>query len=227
MQRPIRRLNVTRALCVFLVLSPLTLRADTLADIYELALQNDAQLRAAEASYKALRESKAQGRSALLPQIVASGDYTETDVDAEQTQFDETLGFVSFAGTSETDRKAYGISLQQNIFNLPAWFSFKQGKELSKQAKAQFSADQQAMIVRVAEAYFNVLRAADNLQTADAEVAALQRQLEQTQQRFEVGLIAITEVHEARAVYDTAVVTQLEAKGQLGISYEALTVLTG
>lgn len=232
MQRLLSCLNVTRALCIFVALLPLSLRADTLADIYELALKNDAELKAAEASYKALRESKKQGRSALLPSIVASGEYTSTDVDVDsiQTQFnEETSQFFSFdsAANSDTDKKGYSISLQQNLFDLPAWFSFKQGKELSKQAKAQFSADQQAMIVRVAEAYFNVLRAADNLQTANAEVAALQRQLEQTQQRFEVGLIAITEVHEARAVYDTSVVTQLEAEGQLGISYEALTVLTG
>lgn len=232
MQRPVCCLTVTRALCILIGLAPLFLRADTLADIYELALKNDAQLKAAEASYKAGRESKVQGRSALLPSVVATGEYASTDIDTEsiQTQFDEVnQEFFPFPLTAnnDTDKKGYSISLQQNLFNLPAWFSFKQGKELSKQAKAQFSADQQALIVRVAEAYFNVLRAADNLQTADAEVEALQRQLEQTQQRFEVGLIAITEVHEARAVYDSAVVTQLEADGQLGISYEALTVLTG
>lgn len=227
MQRPIRCLHVTLALCFFL-LPPVSLHADTLADIYELALQNDAELKAAEASFKAGRERKTQGRSALLPQVVASGDYSESDIDASQQQFNQLTGdFATFAGTRDTDSEGYSIALQQNLFNLPAWFSFKQGKELSKQARAQFSADQQAIIVRVAEAYFNVLRAKDNLQTANAEVAALQRQLEQTQQRFEVGLIAITEVHEARAVYDAAVVTQLEAEGQLGISYEALTVLTG
>ncbi len=232
MQRPIRCLNVTRALCFFVVLLPLTLplslQADTLADIYELALENDAELKAAEATYKAGRESKNQGRAALLPQVIASGNYTETDADAEQSQFNpQTLGSVDITGTTNTDSKLYSISLQQALFDMPAWFNFKQTKQLSKQAKAQFSADQQAMIIRVAEAYFNVLRAADNLQTSNAEVAALQRQLEQTQQRFEVGLIAITEVYEARAVHDTAVVTKLEAKGELAISYEALTVLTG
>ncbi len=231
MQRPIRCLNVTRALCMIAILLPLSLRADTLADIYELALENDAELKAAEASYKAGRESKAQGRSALLPQVVASGEYSKSDIDSESIRIQPITNtdYINFPSSSnnDTDTKGYSISLQQNIFDLPAWFSFKRGKQLSKQARAQFSADQQAVIIRVAEAYFNVLRAADNLQTANAEVAALQRQLEQTQQRFEVGLIAITEVHEARAVYDTSVVTQLEAEGQLGISYEALTVLTG
>ncbi len=231
MQRPIRCLKVTAALCILVTLLPLCVRADTLADIYELALENDAELKAARASYKARREIKTQGRSALLPQVEASGEYSESDIDSDSIRIQPITNteYETFpsAANSNTDTKGYTISLQQNIFNLPAWFSFKQGKQLSKQARADFSADQQAVIVRVAEAYFNVLRAIDNLQTANAEVKALKRQLEQTQQRFEVGLIAITDVHEARAVYDTAVVTQLEDKGELAISYEALTVLTG
>ena len=110
---------------------------------------------------------------------------------------------------------------------MSAWFRFKSGKERTKQAQAQFSFDQQDVIVRVAEAYFDVLRQIDNLEASKAEERATKRQLEQTQQRFDVGLIAITDVHEARAVFDTTVVRRLTDEGNLGTSLESLTVLTG
>lgn len=204
--------------------------AETLANIYELALENDPVLKAAEASYKAGREAENLGRAALLPQV--SGSYGISNRDTSGTSFGltgfgDTQSFGTFPISEDTDTTALSIDLRQNIFSLPAWFSFKQGKELSAVAEAQFAFDQQELIVRVAEAYFNVLRAKENLDTAIAEETAVQRQLEQTEQRFEVGLIAITDVHESRAAYDLAVVTRLEAEGQLGIAYEALTVITG
>ncbi len=208
---------------------------DTLAGIYELALQNDPVLKAAEASFKAGSEAGNLGRAALLPQVSASYNYRDNDTDTESQSFipidpnDISQGFTVSPATSseETDTDTLTIDLQQNLFNLPAWFSFKQSKKLSRVAEAQFAFDQQELIVRVAEAYFNVLRAKDNLETTIAEEKALQRQLEQTEQRFEVGLIAITDVHESRAAYDLARVTRLEAEGQLGVAYEALSVLTG
>lgn len=201
-------------------------QSDTLLDIYELALKNDPTLKAAEASYKVLRENKNLGRSALLPQISAQGEYVKNDLDGVRSEFSGNR-FENFKQDAESTDKNYSLSLSQNLFNLPAWFSFKQGKELSKQAEAQFAYDQQDLIIRVADAYFNVLRAKDNLATNIAEEKAIERQLEQTQQRFDVGLIAITDVHEARAAFDLARVTRLEAEGNLGIAREALTVLTG
>jgi outer membrane protein len=93
--------------------------------------------------------------------------------------------------------------------------------------ETQFGADQQSLIVRVATAYFNVLSAIDNLEATIAEEQALAQQLEQAKQRFEVGLTAITEVHEAQAAYDSATAATLEARGLIGINFEALEVLTG
>ena len=110
---------------------------------------------------------------------------------------------------------------------MPSWYSFKSGKALSDSAQAQFAADQQSLIIRVSEAYFNVLRAYDNLQTRSAEQRAIQRQLEQTRERFEVGLLPVTDVHEAQAVFDDAAVNSLEARGALNIAFEGLQVLTG
>jgi len=198
--------------------------ADTLADIYELALKNDARLKAAEASYLANIEIEEQAFSALLPQISASGSYQDDDFDS--AGFNQNALAV-IESNYQADTTTYGISLQQNILDLSAWFRFKSGKERTKQAQAQFSFDQQDVIVRVAEAYFDVLRQIDNLEASKAEERATKRQLEQTQQRFDVGLIAITDVHEARAVFDTTVVRRLTDEGNLGTSLESLTVLTG
>jgi outer membrane protein len=198
--------------------------ADTLADIYELALKNDAQLKIAEASYLANIETEEQAFSALLPQISASGSYQDDDFDS--SGFNQNALAV-LDSNYQADTTAYSVSLQQNIFDLSAWFSFKSGKERTKQAQAQFSFDQQDVIVRVAEAYFDVLRQLDNLEASKAEERATKRQLEQTQQRFDVGLIAITDVHEARAVSDSTVVLRLTDEANLGTSYESLTVLTG
>lgn len=194
--------------------------ADTLTDIYDSALQNDPVLRAARASFSAERENRRITRGALLPQLSVSGDFTQTDIN------DETLSLAT-SGKIDTEETSYGVSLSQAIFDMPAWYSFQSGKALSESAQAQFSADQQSLIIRVSEAYFNVLRAYDNLQTRDAEELAIQRQLEQTRERFEVGLLPVTDVHEAQAVFDDATVNSLEARGALNIAFEGLEVLTG
>jgi len=194
--------------------------ADSLQDIYESALQNDPVLRAARATFNADREIKNIARGALLPQLSASGNYTEQKVDA--AGMSSNLGRI-------VDRRdiQYDLSLSQAIFDMPSWYNFKSGRALSLSAKAQFSAEQQSLIIRVSEAYFNVLRAYDNKETRKAEERAIQRQLEQTRERFEVGLLPITDVHEAQAVFDDAAVNSLEARGALNIAFEGLEVLTG
>jgi outer membrane protein len=94
-------------------------------------------------------------------------------------------------------------------------------------AEATFAAQQQSLIIRVSDAYFNVLRAHDNKQTRNAEQLAIQRQLEQVTERFEVGLLPITDVHEIQAIFDDASVNSLEAKGALDIAFEQLQFLSG
>ncbi len=208
-------------------------QADTLQDIYELALRNDARLKAAEATYRANLEVEKQARGALLPQIVGEASYTDSTVrqTSQLTLVDPDTGDITTEDNRrsrlESERKLWSVSLNQALFDLPAWFSYRSGQQTSLQAEAQLAADQQDVIVRVAEAYFNVLRAQDNLEASRAEERAVQRQLEQTQQRFEVGLIAITDVHEAQAAYDNTVVLRLTDEGNLATAYEALTTLTG
>lgn len=219
------RKSLTWGLAAAISLATASSVADTLQETYLLALDNDHQLKADEAEYRAGLEAKVIGRSALLPQISATAQYSETEYDT--TGFSTTPTPGNRTSKIENDTESYSVSLTQPLFNMPAWFGYKQGVSLSKLAESQFSADQQSLIIRVSEGYLNVLSAVDNLETAMAEENALSHQLEQTRQRFEVGLTAITDVHEAQAAYDTAVATTLEARGNLGIAFEQLEVLTG
>ncbi len=220
MKSLIRPLTISIALVACSSLST----ADTLEDTYQLALKNDATLKASEATYKANLETEKQGLSQLLPQINASGDYSESDIDNSSNN---PASLTPNDYNSKTKQTTVSASLSQTLFDLSAWFTFKSGKETSKQAEAQFAYDQQDLIVRTITAYFNVLRALDNLEAAKAEERATKRQLEQTQQRFDVGLIAITDVHEAQASYDNTVVQRLTDEGDVGTSYESLAVITG
>jgi len=200
--------------------------ADTLSEIYELALKNDAGIRAAEATYRAGQENVNLARAGLLPQIYGNASYQTS---SEETEGQYPVGSTSFPNETDTDvdTSYWGATLSQPLFDAPAWFGFERGKQLTRQAELTFSAEQQDLIVRVAEAYFLVLRAIDNLNASRAQEEANKRQLDQTQQRFDVGLIAITDVHEARASYDLAVANRLADEGNLGVSLEALSVLTG
>lgn len=205
---------------------------DTLREIYELALDNDAQLKSQAARYRATLETENLGRAALLPQVNANYDYTEsdTDTDSESIDLNEDTGQFEPIETSsniDVDREGYQVSLNQAIFDLPAWFDFKAGKEITRQAEATFAADQQDLIVRTVGSYLGVLRAQDNLEASRARERAFQRQLEQTQQRFEVGLIAITDVHEAQAAYDLSQVDRITDENNLNVALERLSVLTG
>jgi len=201
-----------------------TASAADLAELFRDALANDPILSAAEATYLAGREAKTQSRAALLPQITALASYGRTEYEADST----TVGSSAVTTTAtETESDSWGARLNQPLFDLSAWYRFQRGSALSEAAKAQFDAAQQGMIVRVANDYFSALRSADNLATRRAEQRAIARQLEQTRERYDVGLIAITDVHEAQAAFDDARVNTLEAESALVIAFEQFEVLTG
>lgn len=199
------------SLIALLVLLSSSAKAETLADIYQSAVKHDPIAGAAKASYKANKETLKQGRAVLLPQLIASSSKAEPTSDEN----------IAPAITT------YRASLSQSLFNMPAWFQFQSAKKMDLVAEATFAAQQQSLIIRVSEAYFNVLRAYDNKQTRNAEELAIQRQLEQVTERFEVGLLPITDVHEIQAIFDDASVNSLEAKGALDIAFEQLQFLSG
>ena len=207
-------------------------QAGTLRDIYEMALENDAQLRSEQAQFRATVETEKSARSALLPQVTGTYDFTDDKRVAQQENFfadpeSGSIGVIDTKTTVETTLKGYTFSLQQAIFDLPAWFTFKSGQEITRQAEATFAANQQNLILRVVEAYLEVLRTQDNLAASQAQERAFERQREQTRQRFEVGLIAITDVHEAEAAYDLAEVNRIVDQNNVDVALERLSVLTG
>lgn len=185
-----------------------------LIDTYEKALSYDSGIAAAQASFEAQRAAVDVSQSALLPQVGAFGEANHTDIDGE-IQND------SYKSTS------YGVQLTQPLFQADAWFRYDASQFQTESARAQYNLAQQQLILDVATAYFNVLRARDTVTTALATEAAIQRQYEQAQERFDVGLIAITEVYEARASYDDAKSQRIAAENQLNIAREQLARLTG
>ncbi len=190
--------------------------AETLQEIYVQARQNNHAFQAAKANLAAGEESKSIGRSALLPQISGSASWSEADSKNNLTDTD-----------TDVRNQSYSISLRQNLIKFDAWYQYQGAKIQSSLAAAEFVKEEQDLILRTANAYFDALKAVDTFSTAKAEEEALAHRLEQTKQRFEVGLTAITEVHEAQAVYDSATASRLEAEGRVGIAFEALEVLTG
>ena len=211
--------------------------SDTLLDIYELALQNDAQLRAQEAQYLANLETENLALSALLPQVNAgysiSGNVNET-VSPQIVGFEgdpntgATIPIIADGfNKRDTETEGWNVALAQPLFDLSAWYNLQSGQEFSKQAEAEFAAATQNLIVRTVDAYLTVLRAQDNLAAASAAERAFSRQLEQTQQRFEVGLIAITDVYEAEAARDLAEVQRIVEENNVAVAKERLSILTG
>ncbi len=196
--------------------------SESLADIYELAVSQDPVIAAARATYRADAEAAKIAKAGLLPYLSVTASYTDNS-----NSEDSFNAYSQKDAEVDTEIERYAINLNQPLFDLPAWYSFQRGKHLNEGAKAEFAADQQNLILRVSEAYFNVLRAYDDTQTRNAEERAIKRQLEQTRERYEVGLVPITDVHEAVAVFDEAAVNTLESRGALRIAFEQLQVLTG
>ena len=226
----VRRATAAAIAGTTLLMAPIA-SGESLLDIYEIALDNDAQLRAETAQYRADLELKTLALAPLLPQV--STGVSRSMRDSENTRlsivdFDNGNVVIADQTTgSRTYTTRYDISLSQTLFDLSAWFDWKAGSERSKQAEATVAAAQQNLIVRVSEAYFGVLRAQDNLRAAKAQERALARQLEQTRQRFNVGLIAITDVYEAEARHDLAGVTRIVEENNVAVALERLSVLTG
>ncbi|USE35122.1 TolC family outer membrane protein [Endozoicomonas sp. SCSIO W0465] len=188
-----------------------------LLDVYNMALKNDAQLAAARASMKATQETVNQSRASLLPTLGLSAN----------TQYNK-VGRDYVSGGEYKDNynsHGWGATLTQPLFNMNSWFTYEQAKSVGDQASVVFANAQQQLILRVADSYFNVLRSEDSLMTAKAQERALKQQMDQAQERYNVGLIAETDVLDARAAYDNARVARIQAENQVFISYEQLRTI--
>ncbi|MDP5147589.1 outer membrane channel protein TolC [Shewanella sp. ULN5] len=198
----------------FAVIAP-TVQADDLMQIYQQALTSDPVVLQAQAQRNALYERIEENRAPLLPTISATVGYAKA-----WNKYDgkETVKPEGFTG---------GVQLSQLIYDHSAWVGLDLAEMAASQADAAYATSLQTLITRVTKAYFDVLTAKDTFEFQGAEKAAIERQLEQTKQRFAVGLTAITDVHEAQAQYDLASAQEILAENNLANSYEALREITG
>lgn len=203
--------------------------AEDLADVYNSAKDNDASLRATRAGFDATRQAVPQARAGLLPRLNASASSSWTDRQFPGSAIPDPSS--PFFGLEVPDQNfndhGWNAQFSQPILNMESWFTLSSAKATVKAAKYELHAAEQNLILRTVQAYLNVLRAQDFLDSTTAEETAVNRQLEQVQQRFDVGLVAITDVLESQAVYDSAVVRQVQAEGDHNIFFESLGTLTG
>ena len=200
--------------------------ASTLLEIYQQALQSDPRIHEAEARRLASLEASPQARGVLLPQISFGGDWTSSDSSGSGSV---VIGDVVVPSQSETDSDVlrWQFSLRQTLFRWDQIVGLRRADKTVAKAEADREAAQQDLIVRVVQTYLDVLAAEDRLTAIHANRNAIARQLEQAKQRFDVGLIAITDVQESQAAHDSAIADEILAKRRLATAREFLREITG
>jgi len=190
-----------------------------LVGVHDLAVKNDPQLRAAAYRRDATGEIKRQAWSNLLPTIGGSASLSRGD---NKTAINGTT-----ISETDVDNESYGLNLTQSLYAQRNYEQLDVARGQVSQADAVYNIAYQDFLVRVAGSYFGVLTAQDGVIFAEAEEKALQRQFEQAEQRFEVGLTAVTDVHEARASYDNARARAIVSRNNLADAKEIIYELTG
>jgi outer membrane protein len=200
-----------------LVSSPVL--AVDLVGVHDLALEYDPQLQAAEYRRQATAENKSIARANLLPQLGASGrwNWGETETKVPGLELDD----------SDIENYTYGIDLRQSLYRQANYEALDIARGQISEAEAIYQISYIDFLLRVSTRYFTVLTLLDGVTFAEAEEKAFKRQFEQAEQRFEVGLTAVTDVHEARATYDNARARAIVARNDLEDAKEALRELTG
>ncbi len=196
--------------------------AADLIETYYAARSQDAVFAAARATQRAGQEKLPQGRSLLLPNVNLTANSTFND---NSVQYHGAALFRS--GDTRYNNHGYGVSVVQPLFNQPKWLGYSESKLQVVQTDAQFRNAEQDLILRVAQAYFDVLIAQDSVQLAAAQKSAITEQLEQAKRNFEVGTATITDTHEAQARYDLAVAQEIAEQNSLNIRLRTLEKLVG
>ena len=192
--------------------------SENLLQVYQQALQSDAQIKASEAGYLAILEKRPQALSALKPRIDLGGSATYNLQQIERTGMRDGGGaFLNFG---------YNLNLTKPLIHKEIQAQIGQVDASILQAKARLEADKQNLIIRVSEAYFQYLKAKESLTFATAEKKAIGRQLNQVKAYFNAGRSAITDVKEAQARYDQAVALEVVAQQKIDIAKESLKAIT-
>lgn len=187
-----------------------------LSEAYGKALQNDPNWLAARNTYLAGSEEEAVGRGGLLPTIAAMADVSKN-----------TFNGKTSGNNYDFNATQWAVKASQPLFRADAWYDYQRAQASSSQAEAAFRSQEQELALRVSQAYFSVLSAEETLAYAQSEEAANGRQLDQAQQRFDVGLIAITDVLEARASFDGSRANRISAEAALAAARENLAAIIG
>ena len=224
------------ALALALALLPVAgAHAEDLLQTYELARVGDPQLAQAESGRLITKEGAVQARAALLPQVDGSASYRRSKSTGPSTQritsVDENGDptFVTLEGNSEstTSTRNYSLNVDQVLLDLGALSRLRSERTLSHAADFTLESAGDTLITRTSKAYFDVLVAAETLAAAQAQEAALKKQFDFASKRLEVGLAPITDVHEARAQYDSARANTITARNLVEDAYQALAEIVG
>ncbi len=191
-----------------------------LLDVYHTAQSNDPVFASARASLQAGQEKLSQGRSVLMPSITLNANTTFNDVD---TQYNSTTVFQN--GPIRYNSNGIGVTLVQPLYRQQSWQVYSQAELQVAQSEAQFKIAEQELILRVAQAYFDVLIAKDSVVLVEAQKKAISEQLEQAKRNFEVGSATITDTLEAQARYDLTGAQELAARNSLEIKRRSLQQL--
>ncbi len=212
------------SLAIVAMVSASSASADDLLEIFNLAVTNDPQIRQARATYNANHEVLGQGRSYLLPTISLDGSSSR---DTSGTVDAIGPGRPAHSFSNGFNSKSYGLNLRQALLNFQAWYAYQSARYSDEAAETRLVQAEQQLILKVATAYFAVLQSQENLATFRAQQDASNQVLDQTQQRFDVGLIPITDVYDSQASADLAAVQTLVEENTLNQSLEALEAITG
>nr|CAA24914.1 unnamed protein product [Escherichia coli K-12] len=189
-------------------------QAENLMQVYQQARLSNPELRKSAADRDAAFEKINEARSPLLPQLGLGADYTYSN------------GYRDANGINSNATSA-SLQLTQSIFDMSKWRALTLQEKAAGIQDVTYQTDQQTLILNTATAYFNVLNAIDVLSYTQAQKEAIYRQLDQTTQRFNVGLVAITDVQKARAQYDTVLANEVTARNNLDNAVEHVRQITG
>ena len=203
------------SLAIALALTPVA-HADNLSAVFREAQAYDAQYAAARAAYQAGREKAVQGRAGLLPNVNLGGNVRYNDLTSSLP-----------GGDSQYTSNGYSLTAAQPLFRKQSWVQYAQSKEQVRIAGMQLKLAEQDLILRVAQAYFDVLQSQDTIAFINAQKSAITEQLAAAKRNFEVGTATITDTHEAQARYDLAVAQEIAEQNSLAIRLRALEKLIG
>ena len=207
------------------IASSSNLYADDLLAMYQQAQANDPVVLRAQAQFMSSKEGIEQARAVLLPSITATANLTDSESEDISNGVDIPLPAGQIY-TAQSGSSTFGASLNMQLYHHDSWLRLDNAKKLAHRSDVAYQSAKQELIVRVTQAYFDVLSAQDDLQFATAEKTAIERQLEQTKQRYAVGLTAITDVHEAQAKFDNALTAEIRSNNSVLNAEEALRVIT-